>query len=266
MPVAPSPPLMPWSLISQDVLHVFVTPSLPSQRLDMASEIPGGSRAADRPVSVRAVMTSEPSEPQPHYFRPRTRRRPAPAASSTSCWPVARSRWPSPAACSARTGSTSAPGCCCARCRPAAGRRPARSRLRLGSAGDHPGAALPRGHGLGGRRQRAGLELTASNAKRAEAVERAPGPPRTGTGRRPVRGDLVEPADPDRQGAAAARVAAALAAPAGAGRAGASVRPAPSRRRLAAPLAAEPCPRAGRSSGPAASRATASSAAPPRDP
>ena len=81
----------------------------------------------------------------------------------------------------------------------------------MGSARVEPGAALAAGHHLGGGRQRAGAG--ADPRERATAGDRRP-PCRAagaGAGRRPVLGDLVQPADPGGQGGPA-RAAPAVAA------------------------------------------------------
>ena len=120
-------------------------------------------------------------------------------------------------ACSPRAGSTSAPRCCSAR----PSRRPpsaARPRLRLRADRAGPGGRGARVGGAGRRRQRAG-GAAGQRERRVARPGRAllGGHPGPGAGRRALRRDLVEPADPGRQGGPA-RAAAALAAAPGAGR------------------------------------------------
>ena len=103
-----------------------------------------------------------------------------------------------------------------ARARPAAHRRPARPRLRLGADRADPRRCAPRGATVWARRRQPSGRWTSPGAT----------PPRWGStdcdacapderaGRPAVRHDLVQPADPGRQGGAA-RPAAHLAAPPG---------------------------------------------------
>ena len=148
------------------------------------------------------------------HGRPGERRRAPPACGCAS--PDARSRSTWRPASSRPAGSTRAPPCCSTRRpRPPPDRHVPRPRLRLGAGRPHPGPALPRGHRVGRRRQRARARPHPAQRRAAlglDGVRR--GHRRRHPGRRAVRPDLVQPADPGRQGGAA-RPAAHLAPPAG---------------------------------------------------
>ena len=177
-------------------------PCRAGQTCHYAGRMPDETDAPARPTGAGA-----------HYFtaRPVTRAERVPIEVRLAG--ARRSRWSRRPACSAATGWTSAPGCCSGRFR-AAG-RPATCSTSAAAGGRSPSRwpCPRRGDRVGGRRQRAG-------ARAGRRERRARSASATGAGAcRPedvpaevrVRGDLVEPADPDRQGGPA-RAAAALAA------------------------------------------------------
>ena len=170
-----------------------------------------------------------------HYFSPSPR-----SDSSTRTirarWPAATSTWsPPPAASSAPSTSTRAPGCCSTRFPRRRPRAPARPRRRVGPDRDQPRAAVTGCHGLGRRRQRTSARPRATQLRQARHLQCQRRAARRCSRRPAVRDDLVESADPRRQ-AGTARDARAVAPPPRRRRDGLARRGQAPRRRFAAAL------------------------------